>query len=470
MNVTTITNLVTSAQSDTNKKIDLTDGTAFSQELKKQLKQKTDTEAEAVTEDSSQSEVNEKTEELEDTDDFVIIPTFLRFDRELEKTPTVLTDLHKDTLYMESTTEQDSNSALLLNYEETLGEKTDLSHSVIHSEKIKMSADTMGAIEEHEKVKLSEFSEEKNFLVKDTESISVSLPEKLMEEPEKSADTVNILKNTDTLETKEKLVEKDKTDFQAVNSEEIVKEKELKTSLLNSKEKALNSLTAPFKKTGQQTDSQTTDFLSERLTDKSSQPVVSGQKGQESSKSAEHSVAQPFTSAQFTQLNSETSQLSQSIPVPITLEQSTEVISDMIMSVSVNETGEAVYESTLTLTPETMGDIKVVLSYSEEKLQGNILFETEEAKEFFENNWLQVKSSLELKGLQLDRFDFQVIEPESSNQSGFSDNFSKESGQSKQDQEQNRKETVHTTLNPLEDEEGRQRPIPNKTSGLNYYA
>lgn len=484
MNVTTTSNLVSSTQSESSKKAELTDSAAFSQELKKQLKQKPDTEGEALTKDSSQSKVVEKTEELEDTDDFVIIPAFLRFDRELEKPPTVLTDLHKDTFYMEGTTKEKSGSELLLNSGETLAEKTELSLPVMDLEKSKIPADTVGGNEEDEAVQLSEGFKEKTVAVADAKSIAVSHPEKLMEEAEKVVGLANGFKKADSVQTAEQSLEKVKTSKEAVSAKELVKESERKKPTLgitNGKDKLIEKkpgstiqetsthLTHSIDETDQKAGAQTIDFLSERFSDKTNESVALDVKGLETSEAVDYSAAQLSASNQSAQRTSLTSQFVQTAPVSAALEQSPEVISDMMMSVTLNETGDTVYESTLTLTPETLGDIKVELSYSDEILTGQIIFETEEAKQYIENRWQQMKGSLELKGLQVDAFEFRVVEPDVTAQAGQL-NLSQESDQSKGEQQQERRDAVQTKLNAIEEEKSQEPPVKTNSSGLNYYA
>ena len=153
---------------------------------------------------------------------------------------------------------------------------------------------------------------------------------------------------------------------------------------------------------------------------------------------------------------------------PVTLEESPDMIQDFILTTASSESGDKVYQSTLTLTPETLGQITVELTFSEEGLTGRLVFDTDEAKQWVENQWQQIKTPLELNGLSLDTIDFQVVKPQDSMPS-TPFNFSHQSDQSKKEEQGKRKNTLHGS-HQLEDESRPTEAILRHGYGLNYYA
>ena len=153
---------------------------------------------------------------------------------------------------------------------------------------------------------------------------------------------------------------------------------------------------------------------------------------------------------------------------PVTLEESPDMIQDFILTTASSESGDKVYQSTLTLTPETLGQITVELTFSEEGLTGRLVFDTDEAKQWVENQWQQIKTPLELNGLSLDSIDFQVVKPQDT-MTSTPFNFSHQSDQSKREEQGKRKNT-RLASHQSEDESRPTEAILRHGYGLNYYA
>ena len=153
---------------------------------------------------------------------------------------------------------------------------------------------------------------------------------------------------------------------------------------------------------------------------------------------------------------------------PVTLEESPDMIQDFILTSASSESGDKVYQSTLTLTPETLGQITVELTFSEEGLTGRLVFDTDEAKQWVENQWQQIKTPLELNGLSLDTIDFQVVKPQDT-MTSTPFNLSHQSDQSKKEEQGKRKNTLLAS-HQSEDESRPTEVILRHGYGLNYYA
>ena len=168
-------------------------------------------------------------------------------------------------------------------------------------------------------------------------------------------------------------------------------------------------------------------------------------------------------------MNAPALQPAEATPLPVTKEQSVEIIQDLMMTVVTDESGKEVFKSTLTLTPESLGEVKIELTYNQEGLSGKLVFESDETRKWMESHWQQLKQPLETKGLTLNQFDFSVTEPIVLPQTdGFS--FSQEFDQSEQ---QKSNEPTHSSDTPLiidSEEEATHLKPRSATTGLNIYA
>lgn len=163
-----------------------------------------------------------------------------------------------------------------------------------------------------------------------------------------------------------------------------------------------------------------------------------------------------------------------SIPVnhpvhgPVTKEQGTEMIQEMMMSVGTDEGGKEVFKSTLTLTPETLGEVKIELIYDQNGLSGKLVFESDETKKWMESQWQQMKQPLESKGLTISQFDFSVTKPVLQPQTdGFS--FSQEFSQSDKQSDKQAHSFIDTSENAESNEDLVQVQRTDRAKGLNIY-
>lgn len=152
----------------------------------------------------------------------------------------------------------------------------------------------------------------------------------------------------------------------------------------------------------------------------------------------------------------------------VTLNDAPEIIQDLMTTTSSNASGDTVYQSRLTLTPETLGQITVELTYTDEGLSGQLVFDTDEAKQWVESQWQQLKNPLKLNGIKLNTFDFHVAkQPDAMPTENF--NFSQQSDQSKREQQEKRKHTAHGSDHS--DTEGLTNDVVLRHGhGVSYYA
>lgn len=477
MNVTAVNQVVASTQASD--KTELSDGAAFSRELKKHLTHAEESEADQLTDDPSQSEVKsegeEDTDKMEEASEFFIIPAFLRFDREIESSSTVLTAIHKDKLDMDSTLAQEVSKTPEASSEETVISMTDLSDSDLEAVTIKSSTESVLTATDSAKetAKLTPVSETKTALIDDSESMPVTDAKDSPNEATKEGNSANLFKALADVETEKLSIVKADGMIKTADASERVDVGSIKKTPAaseNKLEKTLHQSTETNGQTERVTEVDSFNFQAGQFTEEPTETTVVEQSITVTDNPGEELLVQHFGLSQSAQLKAVPDAMSQATPVPVktALEQSPEVIQDMMMSVSADKTGDTVYQSTLTLTPETLGNIKVELSYSGEKLTGNFIFETEDAKQYIESQWQQIKGPLETKGLQLNGFEFQVVDPNTPPQSGNL-NFSQQSDQSKKDQQEERKGTTHSSER-LEEETAGAKPVTRQESGLNYYA
>jgi flagellar hook-length control protein FliK len=152
--------------------------------------------------------------------------------------------------------------------------------------------------------------------------------------------------------------------------------------------------------------------------------------------------------------------------MPVPKEQGLNLVQEMVTSLVENKEGQKTYQTTLHLTPETLGKVTVELSFNEEGLSGKLTFQSDEARRWMEGEWLDLKLPLESKGLNIKSFDFTTSQPAAQQQSGFS--FSEQSEGSGQDTER-RSASGQDSSAHSENDEQNEEMNKNKPNGLNVY-
>ncbi|EXJ22386.1 hypothetical protein ADIAL_1972 [Alkalibacterium sp. AK22] len=115
-------------------------------------------------------------------------------------------------------------------------------------------------------------------------------------------------------------------------------------------------------------------------------------------------------------------------------EQNVKMLEELVFETVTAHPGKNEFTSRLTLTPKTLGQVTVEMKLDEEGLSGRLIFDSEEARNWLENNWQELKLPLESKGLNLNHFDFVYAESTSA-ESAFSDQFSFSQGSEQSDRE-----------------------------------
>lgn len=152
--------------------------------------------------------------------------------------------------------------------------------------------------------------------------------------------------------------------------------------------------------------------------------------------------------------------------MPVPKEQGLNLVQEMVTSLVENKEGQKTYQTTLHLTPETLGKVTVELSFNEEGLSGKLTFQSDEARRWMEGEWLDLKLPLESKGLNIKSFDFTTSQPAAQQQSAFS--FSEQSDSSGQDTER-RSASGKDSSTHSENDEQNEELNKNKSNGLNVY-
>ncbi|SFC40315.1 hook-length control protein FliK [Alkalibacterium subtropicum] len=152
--------------------------------------------------------------------------------------------------------------------------------------------------------------------------------------------------------------------------------------------------------------------------------------------------------------------------IPVPKEQGMDLVQDMVTRLVENKDGQKTYQTTLHLTPETLGKVTVELLFNEEGLSGKLTFQSDEARRFMEGEWLDVKRPLESKGLNIKSFDFTTSQPSTQQQSGFS--FSEQSGGSGQDSQRRTFQGQDSHVLSEQDEQTIEMN-KNQPNGLNVY-
>lgn len=304
-----------------------------------------------------------------------------------------------------------------------------------------------------ENAKLTE-SEKKRPAELIVESVITSEP------PVESTDTVQIIDKQSLLETEEP-VDQIQGKHSETSRENIIEETRFKNDQLTNSDTSLKPDFEPGK---------------DRVTDNTSvtEPVNQSSRSDYSDEAKQmsnqlSSELNLNTLAFERQLDNQTVQAADPAHLSVTKEQSVEIIQDMMMTALTDESGKEVFKSTLTLTPETLGEVKIELTYNQEGLSGKLVFESDETRKWMENQWHQLKEPLETKGLTLNQFDFSVTETNNFAQTD-SYSFSQEFDQSQQHASKESQQTVRTKMTVDSEEETILKKPGTSTTGLNIYA
>lgn len=392
------------------------DTEAFSQALSKQLHSSKETPKEDPKDTSSELSDEKETEDIEESQDFIIIPTFLRFETHSELSKMVMGESHDVMPIGEG-----------LNSDNSMTEITQLNtQPVIDGEVI--IAESVDGEAPHIETPVS-----------DTTMVETSVKDSGLEQLTPNQDDQDVIAKQVTPRVSDSSIEQPLAEFNTGHIDT----------------PSIDSL--PLSALTEQGEPIDIDGVTE------GQTLDSDEGDTGISQTSVTPNPQPTQTIERV-LQTESGQTTQ----PVTLEESPDMIQDFILTTASSESGDKVYQSTLTLTPETLGQITVELTFSEEGLTGRMVFDTDEAKQWVENQWQQIKTPLELNGLSLDTIDFQVVKPQDSMPS-TPFNFSHQSDQSKKEEQGKRKNTLHAS-HQLEDESRPTEAILRHGYGLNYYA
>lgn len=390
------------------------DTEAFSQALSKQLHSSKETPKEDAKDTSSELSDEKETEDIEELQDFIIIPTFLRFETHSELSKMVMGEgLNSDNSMAERAVTP-LNTQPVIDGEVIIadGEAPDIETPVSDTTMVETS-------------------------VSESTGVETSVKDNGLEQLTPNQDDPDVIAKQVTPRVSDSSIEQPLAEFNTGH---------IDTPSIDSL--PLSALTEQGELTDGVTEGKTLD--SDEGDTGISQTSVTPN-------------PQPTQTIERT-LQTESGQTTQ----PVTLEESPDMIQDFILTTASSESGDKVYQSTLTLTPETLGQITVELTFSEEGLTGRLVFDTDEAKQWVENQWQQIKTPLELNGLSLDTIDFQVVKPQDT-MASTPFNFSHQSDQSKKEEQGKRKNTLLAS-HQSEDESRPTEAILRHGYGLNYYA
>lgn len=397
------------------------DTEAFSQALSKQLHSSKETPKEDAKDTSS--ELSDEKEDIEESQDFIIIPTFLRFETHSELSKTVMGESHDVMPIGEGLNSDNSmteRAVTPLNTQPVIDGEVIIADGEAPDIETPVSDTTM--------VETS---------VSESTGVETSVKDSGLEQLTPNQDDPDVIAKQVTPRVSDSSIEQPLAEFNTghIDTPSI---DSLPLSALTEQGELTDGVTE-----GQILDSDEGDTgISQTSVTPNPQPTQTIERA----------------------LQTESGQTTQ----PVTLEESPDMIQDFILTTASSESGDKVYQSTLTLTPETLGQITVELTFSEEGLTGRLIFDTDEAKQWVENQWLQIKTPLELKGLSLDTIDFQVVKPQDT-MTSTPFNLSHQSDQSKKEEQGKRKNT-RLASHQLEDESRPTEAILRHGYGLNYYA
>jgi len=153
----------------------------------------------------------------------------------------------------------------------------------------------------------------------------------------------------------------------------------------------------------------------------------------------------------------------------VTLEESIDQIEQLLIQRVQNDKGTEVIQSTIRLTPESLGEIEIEIVVDKEKISGKFIFKTEEAKRYVESQLNQLRTPLEAKGIKFNSIEMTVKEqPQNQSQDmTFSQNFNQSKGE-KQTATHSRQINTEEVAEPIL--ETIQQQSYTRESGLNVYA
>ena len=405
------------------------DTEAFSQALSKQLHSSKETPKEDAKDTSSELSDEKETEDIDESQDFIIIPTFLRFETHSELSKMVMGEgLNSDNSMTERAVTP-LNTQPVIDGEVIIAddEAPDLETPVSDTTMVETS------VSESTVVETSVTDNSAN----NTPTVDAVVTDSGLEQLTPNQDDPDVIAKQVTPRVSDSSIEQPLAEFNTghIDTPSI---DSLPLSALTEQGELTDGVTE-----GQILDSDEGDTgISQTSVTPNPQPTQTIERA----------------------LQTESGQTTQ----PVTLEESPDMIQDFILTTASSESGDKVYQSTLTLTPETLGQITVELTFSEEGLTGRLVFDTDEAKQWVENQWQQIKTPLELNGLSLDKIDFQVVKPQDT-MTSTPFNFSHQSDQSKREEQGKRKNTLLAS-HQSEDESRPTEAILRHGYGLNYYA
>jgi len=153
----------------------------------------------------------------------------------------------------------------------------------------------------------------------------------------------------------------------------------------------------------------------------------------------------------------------------VTLEESMDQIEELFVQRVQNDKGTEVIQSTIRLTPESLGDIEIELIFDKDDVSGKFIFKSEEAKRYVESQLNQLRNPLEAKGIKFNSIEMTVKEqPHTQSQDmTFSQSFNQSKGEKQaasQPSLMSHEEGIEADPEPLLEKKY------SRESGLNVYA
>lgn len=383
--------------------------TLFSKKMEKFSTQKGTQDSKDLKGESSKTSLesaeNENLTEEEEVD-FTLIHPFVRLHQSLDELPV---ELGITALYNQTIEEINTQELLSTPKVDSTISQSDLTDSQINEDPSVLNKEVNSLIEEGTGEHI-QYVETENISLNGTQRIDVSAEDagndasKPAHSDNKQVDVNNELTSvdvsyseTDPVDYEQKAARKNPSDFDS-NLEGAREQKNV----------SLERMTVQSENSTEDMEGQKIDLIIEP-TIKSPVKESDTQNSSIDMKSFEQNLSQ--MEATDTQVIKTSSEVMAQPSAPVTQEQSLEVISEMLMTVSTEKSGEKIYNSTLTLTPETLGEVKIELIYTKDGISGQLVFSSEESKEWMEKQWNQLKLPLETKGIFMNQFEFSVVEP-----------------------------------------------------------
>lgn len=383
----------------------------FSKEMEKFAGHKGTKESGDLKGGSSQTPIeSEGTEELteEEEVDFTLIHPFVRLHQGLDELPVELgiTALHNETIEADDTQpvqnslkveEKTTHSELTAS--QILEDSSSLNETLVQV----IEEDPVGNISTEKKANLSPNGTQKLDGASDQAGSNsaklVDIDRKQGEVNDKYTSIDSPTSETNSVEYEVTAASKDHSDL--INDRPVAS---------GHKNDSLERMTVQPESSTENREGQTEDLITEPSL-KFSVKESDSQSNSIENKPLEQNLSQ--MSSTDTQVTKTSTEVMAQPSTPVTQEQSLDVISEMLMTVSTETNGEKIYNSTLTLTPETLGEVKIELVYTKDGISGQLVFSSEESKEWMEKQWSQLKLPLETKGIIMNQFEFSVVEPSS---------------------------------------------------------